>query len=214
MGKQRRICPLQYSSNRRNLLPKRLKFLHLYLEIKEPLYPRDYLLVTQTVDYQVPLGISPISLHVLCGVLSVSGTICHALLAAEPKLAKHCSPLKDTSNITSSQIRREAQQKIAPIEHYIVTSKGEEVTSVPDGKMKDVVIQIRLFGFRAIVVVAENCGKDTCRMILSCEHRAVKISFAQRNPDDVLGGSYKAIETVVFPKNEQVEAETLMDLIC
>ncbi|TGO65174.1 hypothetical protein BOTNAR_0080g00070 [Botryotinia narcissicola] len=136
--------------------------------------------------------------------LACCGTkTCKALLSTKGYVEYYIVANKEGSTTT-----------IAPIEHYIVTSKGEEVTSVPDGKMKDVVIQIRLFGFRAIVVVAENCGKDTCRMIPSCEHRGVKFSFAQRNPDDVLGGSYKATETAVFPKNEQVEAENLMDLIC
>lgn len=86
---------------------------------------------------------------------------------------------------------------MAPIEHYIVTSKGEEVTSVPDGEMKDIVIQIQLASFRALVVLTENCGEETCQMTPSCEHRGVKISFAQKNPDDA---RYKATETAVFPR--------------
>ncbi|KAF7938645.1 uncharacterized protein EAE98_000983 [Botrytis deweyae] len=98
---------------------------------------------------------------------------------------------------------------IAPIEHYIGTSEEQEVARIPDGKMKDVVIQIRLFGFRALIVIAENCGKKACRMTPSCEHRSVKISFAEKNPDD-MGGRYKATETAVFTLKKFVEAASLM----
>ncbi|ATZ49890.1 hypothetical protein BCIN_05g02890 [Botrytis cinerea B05.10] len=92
--------------------------------------------------------------------------------------------------------------EMAPIEHYIVTSKGEEVTSVPEGKMKDMVIRIQLSGFRALVVFMENCGKKTCRMTPSCEHGGVKISVAQKNPKDE---RYMAPEIAVFPRIQDVE---------
>ncbi|KAF7910887.1 uncharacterized protein EAF01_002396 [Botrytis porri] len=88
---------------------------------------------------------------------------------------------------------------MAPIEHSIATSDGKEVTSVPDGEMKDVVIEIRLFGFRALVVIVENYRKDTCEMTPSCEHSGVKVSFAQKHPDDVPGVRYKATETAFSP---------------
>lgn len=96
---------------------------------------------------------------------------------------KTCKALLSTKDYVEHYIitnKEGSTTRMAPIEHYIGSSSGEEVTSVPDGKMKDVVIQIRLFGFRAIVVVAEDCGKKTCRMTPSCEHRGVKFSFAQK----------------------------------
>ncbi|TGO49629.1 hypothetical protein BCON_0205g00040 [Botryotinia convoluta] len=108
---------------------------------------------------------------------------CKALLSTKDYIEYYTVTNKEGSTTT-----------MAPIEHYIVTSKGEEVTSVPDRKMKDVVIQIRLFGFRALVVVAENCGADACQMTPSCEHRGVKISFAQKNPDDVLGEATRPLK--------------------
>ncbi|TEY64646.1 hypothetical protein BOTCAL_0145g00060 [Botryotinia calthae] len=85
--------------------------------------------------------------------------------------------------------------RVASIEHYIVTSKGEYVTTVPEGKMIDVVMWIQLPGFRALMVFAANCGKKTCQMTPSCEHREVKISFAQKNPGDE---RFKVTETTVF----------------
>ncbi|KAF5868554.1 uncharacterized protein Bfra_012201 [Botrytis fragariae] len=113
-----------------------------------------------------------------------------------------CQALLSTKDYVEHYIvtnKEGSTTKMAPIEHYIGTSDGKEVTSVPDGEMKDVVIEIRLFGFRALVVIVENCGEDTCQMTPSCEHRGVKISFAQKNPGDVLGGRYKTTETAVFP---------------
>ncbi|CCD46627.1 hypothetical protein ACHAPC_004271 [Botrytis cinerea] len=92
--------------------------------------------------------------------------------------------------------------EMAPIEHYIVTSEGKEATNVPEEKMKDVVIRIQLPDFRALVVLTENCGEETCQMTPSCEHRGVKISFAQKNPDDE---RYMAPEVAVFPRIQDVE---------
>ncbi|KAF7902521.1 hypothetical protein EAF00_002424 [Botryotinia globosa] len=198
MGKQQRICPLQYSSNRRNLLPKRLKFLSQ--NQGNPISSRSsarhpdsrlsgsawYITNLSTRTMWCPICERNNMSHLPC----CETDICKALLSTKEYLEYYLITNKEGSTT-----------KMAPIEHYIGTSKGEEVANVPDGKKKDVVIQIRLFGFRAIVVVSENCGKDACRMTPSCEHRGIKFSFAQKNPDDVLEG-YKAPETAVFPQNQ------------
>ncbi|THV47551.1 hypothetical protein BGAL_0303g00040 [Botrytis galanthina] len=172
MNKKQRICPLQYSGDRTNL-PKHLKFLRFW-----------YITNVFTRSMLCPI----------CGWNNMSHRACCK--------TKTCKALLSTKDYVEHYIitnKEGSTTRMAPIEHYIGTSNGKEVTSVPDGKMKDVVIQIRLFGFRAIVVVAENCGEKTCRMTPSCEHRGVKFSFTQKNPDNVLGGSYKATETTFFP---------------
>ncbi|TGO39507.1 hypothetical protein BHYA_0052g00060 [Botrytis hyacinthi] len=191
LNKQQRICPLQYSGDRTNL-PKRLKSPRIPISSRLSIRHPDSRLSASA--WYITNLFTRTMLCPICGWNNMSHRA-----RCETETCKALLSTKDFHEYYNVTNKERSTTKMAPIEHYIGTSDGKEVAGVPDGEMKDVVIQIRLFDFRALIVVAENCGKNACRMVPSCEHRGVKISFAQKDPDDVLEGSYKATETAVFP---------------
>lgn len=85
------------------------------------------------------------------------------------------------------------------VEHYIVTCEGELVDEHEDTTEKtvDAVLEIQGSGFRALVVLGENCGKGDCRNVIRCPHSSFKISIVEKSP-----AGYDPTKAFAYPEIE------------
>ncbi|TGO10269.1 hypothetical protein BTUL_0140g00370 [Botrytis tulipae] len=132
MGKQQRICPLQYSSNRKDL-PKRLKFLP-----QNQGTPISSRLSIRHPDSRLSGSawyITNLFTRTMWCPISERNNMSHSAFC-ETETCKALLSTKDYFEYYIVTNKEGSTTKMAPIEHYIGTSDGKEVASVPDEGLK------------------------------------------------------------------------------